>query len=213
MLDAVPHPAAMNMAIDQAILESALTAVLRVFHWDVPSISIGYSHDFRALEPSLPAWPAVRRWTGGGVVWHDNDSTYSLIVPASDPWSQTRPVESYRQIHRSLAAILNDAGHGPCHLTGEEDRKEGSLCFEAPALYDITRQGIKIAGAGQRRTRHGLLHQGSLKQILDDASWIRWAQSLAEQVHVEHGLPDDIMARATSLVCTRYGTEDWLLRR
>lgn len=212
-LEGPPLTAALNMAVDQALLETTTVPVLRVYQWDQPSISIGYSHDFLTLKPSLPDWPVVRRWTGGGVVWHQDDSTYSLIVPAVDPWSQTRPVESYRQIHGSLAGALNDAGQGPCTLAGEEDRKDGALCFEAPALFDISRAGIKIAGAGQRRTRQGLLHQGSLKLILGKDFWIVWARQLAHEVTVTDALPTDIETRAVELAVARYGTEDWLLRR
>lgn len=207
------RPAAFNMAVDQVLLETCTVPVLRVYRWDQPSVSIGYSHDYALLKPTLPKWPVVRRWTGGGVVWHQDDSTYSLIVPACDPWSQTRPVESYRQIHGSLAGALNDAGQGPCLLAGEEDRKDGALCFEAPAVFDIACAGIKIAGAGQRRTRQGLLHQGSLKRLLDDDFWIAWAQRLAHVVTISQGMPPDIDTRAADLLTTRYGTEDWLLQR
>ena len=201
------------MAIDQALLETTTTPVLRVYQWDRPSVSLGYSHDYAALQPTLPDWPVVRRWTGGGVVWHDRDSTYALIVPTSDAWSQTRPVESYRQVHGSLAEALNDAGHGLCRLTGEEDRKEGALCFEAPALFDIIQHGVKIAGAGQRRTRQGLLHQGSLKLMLDDDFWLGWGNRLASQVELMRSVSPKVEARVAELVRTRYGTEDWLMRR
>lgn len=213
ILDTEPHPAALNMAIDQTILETTTVPVLRVYQWDRPSISIGYSHDYMALQSSLPGWPVVRRWTGGGVVWHQQDSTYSLTVPACDPWSQTRPVESYRQVHGSLAQTLNEAGEGPCTLVGEEDRKEGALCFEAPALFDIARRGLKIAGAGQRRSRLGMLHQGSLKVVPDEAFWSAWAARLALKVETRRHLPSDLETKAHGLVQTRYGTEEWLLRR
>lgn len=207
------RPAALNMAVDQALLETSTVPVLRVYQWDQPSISFGYSHDYALLKPALPKWPVVRRWTGGGVVWHQDDSTYSLIVPACDPWSLTRPVESYHQIHGSLAGALNDAGLGPCALVGEADRQDGALCFEAPAVFDIACAGIKIAGAGQRRTRQGLLHQGSLKRLPADDFWIAWAQRLAHVVTISQGMPPDIDTRAAELLATRYGTEDWLLRR
>ena len=39
------------------------------------------------------------------------------------------------------------------------------LCFVEPAKYDVILEGQKIAGAGQRRTRSGLLHQGTLQPV------------------------------------------------
>ena len=101
------HDGPLNMAIDQALLETMHVPVLRVYQWGQPSISIGYSHDLGALKSPLPySWPVVRRWTGGGVVWHDADSTYSVIVPSREPWAATRPVDSYRLLHGSMADCL-----------------------------------------------------------------------------------------------------------
>jgi len=204
-LDALPRAAAMNMAVDQALLETTQEPVLRVYRWDEPSISIGYSHDWKMLKDSLPAWPVVRRWTGGGVVWHDSDTTYSLIVPTSDPWSRTRPLDSYHLIHRSLAEQMGDG-----LLAVEAERKEGAVCFQAPALHDIMREGEKIAGAGQRRSRHGLLHQGSIRLVLDEGFWRGWAVQIADKVKVITGPDTAVLARAEDLVASRYGTSEWL---
>jgi len=195
------------MAIDQALLETTLKPVLRVYRWDQPSISFGYSHSWEALKPTLPPWPVVRRWTGGGVVWHDEDTTYSLIVPISDPWSQTRPLDSYRLIHQSLADGLE---HGS--LAGDEDRLEGPRCFESPALFDIMRDGHKVAGAGQRRNRQGLLHQGSIRLPLGTEFWQRWATVIAREVTSLTAPAVEVLARAEELVVTRYGTIEWLER-
>ena len=204
------HDGPLNMAIDQALLETTQVPVLRVYHWTEPTISIGYRHDLNTLPSSLPDWPMVRRWTGGGVVWHDADSTYSLIVPSCEPWSATRPVQSYRLLHGSLAECLKSDGEIECRLAGEDDQKEGALCFEAPALFDIMAGSQKIAGAGQRRSRDGLLHQGSVKRVLDNSFWLKWAQSLAAQVQVEHVLSAAVHERAAELVMSRYATAQWL---
>jgi len=54
------------------------------------SISVGYWHDLTAFAPHCPTGLSC----GGGqqdrgVVWHDADSTYSLIVPSREPWEAT----------------------------------------------------------------------------------------------------------------------------
>lgn len=208
MLDAGPRSAAMNMAVDQALLESAAEPVLRVYQWDQPSISFGYSHSWEELKATLPPWPAVRRWTGGGVVWHDEDTTYSLIVPACDPWSQTRPLDSYRLIHQSLAELL-DLGS----LAGDAERLDGARCFESPALFDIMQDGKKIAGAGQRRNRQGLLHQGSVRLRLEAAFWRRWAETIGDEVVLIQCPSGEVLSRAAELVGTRYGTSAWLEKK
>ncbi|MDB6138311.1 MAG: hypothetical protein JWO94_1383 [Verrucomicrobiaceae bacterium] len=208
LLDARPRSAAMNMAVDQALLETVATPVLRVYQWDEPSLTFGYSHDWAALRPGLPPWPAMRRWTGGGLVWHDEDTTYSLIVPAAHPWSQTRPLESYRLIHQSLAGQLP---HGT--LAGEEERLAGARCFDSPALFDILHEGNKIAGAGQRRNCQGLLHQGSIRLALGSPFWQQWAAVIADEVRVVHMPEEHVRVRAEALVIKRYGTVEWLERR
>ena len=196
------------MAIDQALLEPMAVPVLRVYRWDQPSISFGFSHDWESLKPTLPAWPAVRRWTGGGVVWHDEDTTYSLIVPSTDPWSQTRPLESYRLIHQSLASLLAQGT-----LAGDAERMEGPRCFESPALFDVMINGQKVAGAGQRRNRCGILHQGSVRLTLSDDFWRSWAHLLADRVEEANATPVSILERAADLERTRYGSRGWLEKR
>lgn len=207
--DSTPRPAALNMAVDQALLETARQPVLRVYAWDQPSVSFGFSHSWQQLRPTLPPWPVVRRWTGGGVVFHEGDTTYSLIVPSACPWSDTRPLESYKLIHQSLAASLDE-----CRLAGEAERLDGPRCFEAPALFDILgADGGKIAGAGQRRGRLGLLHQGSIRLALGSDFWRPWARAIAEEVTEVPAADAAVLARAGDLVAQRYGTTAWLERR
>lgn len=202
------------MAEDQAWLEHTDVPVLRVYAWNAPSVTIGYAQKLEALREALPGWPITRRWTGGGVVFHQADFTYSIIVPASDPWAQTRPVESYRQIHQALAARLREAGYPSARLAVEEDVIEKPFCFEAPAVHDVVMGSVKLAGAGQRRSRLGLLHQGSVQQVrLDPPFWRAWAAELADDVLEVSSLTEEIRLRATELATSRYSTENWLLHR
>ena len=213
-LDPEPRDGAWNMALDQAVLELTDAPVLRVYSWTEPTVTIGYAQKLEVLRPSLPAWPVTRRWTGGGVVYHDGDHTYSVIVPATSPWAQTRPVESYRLIHGSLADALVAAGFPGCRLALAEDVIDKPFCFEAPAVHDIVRGISKIAGAGQRRSRMGFLHQGSVQQVnLTAAFWRAWAAKIGSEVSEMSGLAENVKNRAHELVKVRYGTEAWLHER
>jgi lipoate-protein ligase A len=198
------------MAADQAWLEQSEVPVLRVYRWEQPTVTIGYAQSLTKLADALHGWPVVRRWTGGGVVLHDNDFTYSVIVPASQPWSQTNPLESYRLIHESLAAALNDGSR----LAGPEDLIEAPFCFVAPALHDVVRGKVKIAGAGQRRGKLGLLHQGSVQQVtLKDDFWPRWAAQMAKKVLVMPEMTPAMIERADELTAKRYSLGSWLNER
>jgi len=213
-LDAAPHSAQWNMAEDQAWLEEAAHPVLRVYQWDQPSVSIGYAQRLEKLAGQLPQLPVVRRWTGGGVVFHGDDATYSLIVPAHVDWSLLNPATTYQQIHASLAAALINGGNPGCRLAVAEDLIDLPFCFVAPALHDIIRGKTKLAGAGQRRGKLGLLHQGSVQQaVISGDFWARWAEALAAKVEVVAQLPSSIHDRAEELVRLRYGLPQWLDER
>ncbi|MFN7564946.1 MAG: biotin/lipoate A/B protein ligase family protein [Prosthecobacter sp.] len=212
--DPLPHDGAWNMAADQAWLEQSADAVLRVYRWDRPTVTIGYAQSLPKLAEALPGWPVVRRWTGGGVVLHENDFTYSVIVPGGHPWAETRPLDSYQIIHDSLAQALVSAGFSGCRLAGPEDLIENPFCFVAPALHDVVRGKVKIAGAGQRRGKLGLLHQGSVQNVtLADDFWPRWASQLASNVLLVPDMPATMRARADELKTKRYELASWLQER
>ena len=202
------------MALDQAWLELGGRPVLRVYGWTEPTVTLGYAQSLAKLRDSLPPWPVVRRWTGGGVVLHQGDATYSVIVPASDGWSQTTALESYRSLHGSLAESLCENGQAGCRLALPEDVIEAPFCFVAPAVHDVIRGQVKVAGAGQRRGRLGLLHQGSVQQVvLPPGFWRAWAGRLARDVEVVSEVPEAVRARAEQLVAGRYALPEWLEER
>lgn len=202
------------MAVDQAWLEHTSLPVLRVYGWDQPTVTIGYAQSLPKLQEALPGWPVIRRWTGGGVVLHNGDYTYSVIVPAVNRWAETRPVESYQLIHGSLAAALAEHGHRGCRLAGPEDVVDAPFCFVAPAVHDVVRGSVKVAGAGQRRGRLGLLHQGSVQQVqIAKDFWGQWAGRMARKVTLADELPDDVASRAQELFEKRYSLPQWLSDR
>src|SRR5690606_11962314 len=96
-------PAAWNMALDEALLLTAAergTALLRFYGWIEPAASFGYSQRFRDVEAQTLLRPLVRRPTGGGLVPHDRDWTYSLAIPPGHRWYGLPAIESYRAIHQ-----------------------------------------------------------------------------------------------------------------
>src|SRR6476660_2781306 len=78
------HSAAMNMAIDEALLESAAVPSIRFYGWQFPALSFGYFGRFFDVASYACERDLVRRWTGGGIVFHGDDLTYSIVLPSSD---------------------------------------------------------------------------------------------------------------------------------
>ncbi len=88
LLNTGKHHAAMNMAIDEAILleqPSTPQPTLRFYDWLQPAFSFGYFQQV-AEEVDVAACGArgielVRRMTGGGTVIHSWDVTYAIVIP------------------------------------------------------------------------------------------------------------------------------------
>jgi lipoate-protein ligase A len=205
------------MALDEALLLSLTTGPwMRVYQWVEPSVSIGFSQPLSVIPPEHASWPVVRRWTGGGVVVHDGDWTYTLGAPAGSPLSEQRAVETYREIHEAMILALADAGL-PGGVLQPENTSDGmGVCFVEPAKYDVVWQGQKVAGAAQRRSKAGFLHQGTIQPLkIPPGFGLLFAQRLATQVQVL-GQPEAnalLLPVALELVESKYGYPEWNTHR
>ncbi|WP_052573152.1 hypothetical protein [Haloferula sp. BvORR071] len=204
-LDPVPRPGPENMAVDEWLAETCEVPLLRSYRWESGWGSFGYFVKLADL-PAESDLRWVRRWTGGGIVDHRADWTYTLFIPRGYELAEARGAESYRLIHGALAAVL---GHS-ARLAGTSAPAAGGECFTQPVEHDILdAKGGKIAGAGQRRSVRGLLHQGSVQGSADLAGNL--AQALSRGVEViEFTPPPAILAEKTA---ARYGNEAWNNRR
>jgi len=206
--DIEPHPAALNMALDEALLEKAERPLLRVYRWSKPSVSFGYFETFSEVKAAYVGHDFVRRWTGGGVVPHRKDFTYSLIVPKADPFAAQKPLETYGRIHAAVVEALRHCGIDT-ELTPLAAPKNSNACFENPAQYDVLHAGNKIAGAGQRRTRLGLLHQGSIQGVeLPQAFAEALAAAFAESI--SPFFPSESLQKKALAIAAKYGSREWL---
>lgn len=162
VLDPEPHGAALNMAIDEALLQEVERPTLRVYRWREPAVSFGYFGRISDAENAAGARTLVRRWTGGGIVEHGDDLTYTLLVPRGHGFLQHAPAESYRLVHAAIVELLVGEGR-PAQTAPATAGEREDACFAKPVQFDVVDGKKKIAGAAQRRTRWGLLHQGSIQ--------------------------------------------------
>ncbi|HTD67710.1 MAG TPA: hypothetical protein VK846_14380 [Candidatus Limnocylindria bacterium] len=164
-LDSGPCDYAFNMALDEALLEFAPQLgqpVLRFYGWKQPVASFGYFQKFSEIERVTHLRPLVRRPTGGGLVPHDADWTYSVIVPPNHAWYELRASESYERVHQWIQIAFTALGVAT-ELAACCRKDIPGQCFAGYEKSDVLRFGKKIAGAAQRRTKSGLLIQGSLQ--------------------------------------------------
>ncbi len=210
--EARPGTPAWNMALDEALLLACREPVLRVYGWSEPAVSFGYFLSAADASCVAGSRPLVRRWTGGGIVHHGSDVTWSLIVPVGLAWAGMPPGESYAALHGLMAGVLADAGIACCQVSSDVPAPQAGLCFEAPAPGDLLVSGSKTLGAGQRRSRHGLLHQASML-LPEGVNWLApFAGKLSTRCKIfpESRLP---MAAAERLAIERYGNDEWTWRR
>lgn len=177
--------AAENMAADFLLLPrypSPSHARFRHYDWRAPAFTFGYSQKIAYVREQLAALAPgehldlTRRPTGGGIVDHRDDWTFALVIPRGHALYDARATESYRQVHAALTAALRDQAQPVILKERCEPAAEGatcepgpSVCFVRPELYDVLHAdtGAKVAGAAQKRTKHGLLFQGSIaKSVL-----------------------------------------------
>src|SRR5690606_14778956 len=106
--------------------------------------------------------PLVRRPTGGGLVPHDHDWTYTVVAPPGDGWYRLRAEESYQRVHEWVRLAFEQTAQktelAACCIPEGPGR-----CFAGAEKFDLLWQGQKIAGAAQRRNKQGLLIQGSVQ--------------------------------------------------
>jgi lipoate-protein ligase A len=210
--DLEPGSAALNMAVDEALLESASVPLLRFYRWRRPSLSFGYFGRYAEVANQSSAREIVRRWTGGGIVPHGDDLTYSVIVPASHPWFARSSLEIYAELHDSIRQALQANGIAAT-LANSAAPKVSESCFANAVRADVLSSGQKIAGAAQRRSRAGLLHQGSIQR---DNLPGRFRDDLARILcqRFERKTPSpEVRERALRIAEAKYGTAEWLTRR
>ena len=199
-----------QMALDEALLEYAERPMLRSYRWDGQAVSFGYSQSLAAVRERIPSLPSVRRWTGGGIVEHGCDWTFSLIVPSGEPLAKARPEDTYRSIHGHVVTVLNELGY-PARLAGSEECVGGMACFSSPARNDVIGlDRCKLCGGAQRRTRRGFLHQGSIQNLRLPADFAVRLLKLSAVETFRFSPELATLARARELAAEKYGTIAWL---
>jgi lipoate-protein ligase A len=201
-LDTGVQDAALNMAIDEAILIHHLHGeappTLRVFRWSQPSISLGR---FQRVEREILSERChergvalVRRPTGGRAVYHCDEFTYSIVI-SRHYGVPSGVVAAYAYLARGLLAALALLGVQAEISDGRAQKHPSAACFASSTQADLTSGGYKLVGSAQVWREEALLQQGSLP--LDDR---------AAEFYALLRFPDEA-ARAEALAFYRQKTQ------
>ena len=213
--DPVARSAPENMAVDELLLKGVQEhPIIRFYQWAEPSMSFGYFDSYSSAKEKFPdeELTIVRRWTGGGVVDHRQDVTYTMVIPRAHEWAGLRGAESYRIIHKAVEGMLRQMGIQAV-LTQSDFETDSVACFEKPVTYDVVdSMGQKLAGAGQRRTKWGLLHQGSIQGVSYDS---RWKELLLKELAREYAVVEKFLSIPPEVaeLVFKYASAAWLHKR
>ncbi len=213
LLNMGANPAAMNMAIDEAILlaqKEQPNPTLRFYEWSSPAFSFGYFQDI-ASEVDVEACCAdgielVKRMTGGGTVVHGWELTYTLILPRAA--AEMGISDAYRCIGQSLVKALQKLGVPAQCYAACTDSSEATpnICLTNPTYHDVMSDDKKLAGVSVRRNRDGILFQGYISLDMPPAS-------ILDRVSKDPAVQQSVREKSTAInVGGRLITRDALIQ-
>lgn len=173
-----------NMRFDAELLENAknfLNPVLHFYEWKSPSATYGYFADPTALLflDRAGSLDLARRPTGGGVIFHIWDFAFSILVPVSSPLYSVNTLNNYALINAIvLSSVTSFLGNSTSFYLTPQDgvslaKDCKHFCMAKPTQYDVMLKNKKVAGAAQRKTKKGFLHQGSICLQLPDRNYLQ----------------------------------------
>ncbi len=169
----------LNMITDRAILmacnDGKVPATLRLYGWQRPTLSIGYSQEISKYIDMESCKrnniPVVRRFTGGRALLHQYEMTYSVIAPIPHPAFPGSLRGSFGRISQAILESLRIGGVERATIAEKNNIRDVSsrspACFSMANHCEIVVDGKKLVGSAQRRLRSAFLQHGSV--ILDMA--------------------------------------------
>ncbi len=156
-IETIETRGAMQMAVDEAILAARIRKevpnTLRYYRWKPACVSVGFFQNLKEEVDVAKAKElgvdAVRRYTGGGAVFHEGELTYSLVISEKEVSSDV--VESYGQICAGIIEGLNLLG----------------IKAKFKPINDILAGEKKISGNAQTRKAGVVLQHGTILTDID----------------------------------------------
>ena len=171
LVETPPLDAYEQMAADETLCENLPAEyILRFYNWKGSGVTFGYSQRQKAVLAAVSAggkYPQalVRRPTGGGIVIHETDLTFSFIFPS--PGVYFEPVKTYDRLHKAINSAYKKTGIDFSLL--QEKTKNYAVneplmdCFSTPVNMDILYNGKKVLGGALRKFGGKMLYQASLQ--------------------------------------------------
>lgn len=175
-----------NMQVDLELLSALNTepqSLLHFYEWEGPCATYGYFNQpsklLKADGIAKHGLNIAKRPTGGGIIFHQFDFAFSFLLSASHPKFSLNTLDNYRFVNSRVAEVIQNVMQleKPPELLSEDDCNcnsipNGLFCMAKPTVYDLIIDGRKVAGAAQRRTKKGYLHQGSIALLMPPSNFL-----------------------------------------
>ncbi len=213
-----------QMAADEALCEAMPAPyLLRFYNWRAPGVTFGYSQRRRQVQQALDAAgcaiaDVTRRPTGGGIVFHETDLTFSFIFPS--PGVLFEPGKTYDRLHRAINAEYARLGIGFDLLN--EKTKDYAVndpvmnCFAKPVNMDILYNGKKVLGGALRKFGDHMLYQASFQAPDARSNAAVHRNAVIRALGGEYGLswesaalPPETAGKAEGIAEAKYRTAAW----
>lgn len=214
------------MALDEQVVHARAEEItLRFYNWvPGPAVTFGYAQFISEVRRALQArgftGAYTRRPTGGGVVFHEDDLTFSLVF-----CSQDRPAEIYKKLHAFILQSLTAQGqrgqifdtHLPAASYAPSINHQANACFVNPVENDLlSANGQKMLGGAIRRFGNTVLYQGSLQLPLARTNphykraIVEAARSFLAVDLCPIACEDELLNQARELAKKQYQTNEWM---
>lgn len=171
--------AAENMRQDGAFLLNLAqenSVILHLYDWESDAATFGHFTDVAKFLNKAGidkhGLDCAKRPTGGGIVFHNCDLAFSVLVPSRHPAFSLNTLRNYAFVNEKVKNVIRmfreQQGRPAAQvelLQGQPcatDSESTHFCMAHPTKYDVMLDGRKVGGAAQRRTKYGFLHQGSI---------------------------------------------------
>lgn len=156
-----------NMAIDKALATTYKTGdkpILRLYTWKKSfTVGVGQKVDDYIDVYKEYGNNTAKRITGGGVLFHGHDLSYSVIFPKNFALNLSVK-QTYEKICSFLLEFYKSLGLKASFAKDIEsiELSKSNFCQVGFEAYDIIVNGIKIGGNAQKWSKHMIFQHGSI---------------------------------------------------
>ena len=149
-----------NMVVDSYLAQNFKEEFIRIYRWKRATVSLGVTNRVSDLNREFITRnniDIVRRETGGGIVYHDGDLSFCMVLNRSKG-----PKENYNTVRKIFENILKEINFNVT-LSKEINNKRSKICFDGISKHEISVDNKKVIGIAQKIFKDRYLIQGTIQ--------------------------------------------------